>query len=194
MNIKIYLVTGNPYKVKVAKAALAPFEIEVQQLDLDTPEIQSFDTEEVAKYSVKYAAEKTGKAVIKGDFGMHIEVLNGFPGPFPKFINKWLTAEQFIRLYRDEPNKRAYFIDALGYCEPGEKPVCFTTKTYGTLVTTPQGDNGNMIDSVFIPDGFDKTIASLSEKESIKLWGNDRYTQLAHYLQKKINKIGSNPN
>lgn len=49
MNIKVYLVTGNPYKVKVAKAALAPFEIEVQQLDLDTPEIQSFDTEEVAR-------------------------------------------------------------------------------------------------------------------------------------------------
>jgi len=189
MSTKVYLVTGNPQKVKIAKAALAPFKIKVGQLELETPEIQSFDVEEVAKYSVKYAAEKTGKAVIKGDFGMHIEALNGFPGPFVKFINKWLTAEKFIRLYQEEANKKAYFIDALGYCEPKKEPVCFVTKTYGNLLTAPQGDNGNMVDSLFIPDGFQKTIASLSEEEMIKLWSNDRYTQLAHYLEKLRDKI-----
>lgn len=183
MAAKVYLVTGNPQKVKIAKAALAPFKIEVEQLELETPEIQSFDVEEVAKYSVKYAAEKAGKPVIKGDFGMHIEALNGFPGPFVKFINKWLTAEKFIRLYQDETNKRAYFIDALGYCEPKNEPVCFVTKTYGNLITVPRGNNGNMVDSLFIPDDLQKTIAFLSEEETIKLWSNDRYTQLAHYLE-----------
>ncbi|MBP8591413.1 hypothetical protein KBI33_03060 [Candidatus Shapirobacteria bacterium] len=189
MTTKIYLVTGNPLKVKIAKSSLAPFNIEVEQLELETPEIQSFDTEEVAKYSVKYAAEKTGKAVIKGDFGMHIEILGGFPGPFVKFINRWLTAEKFISLYQNETNRKAYFIDALGYCEPEKEPVCFVTKTYGNLISAPLGNNGNMVDSLFIPDGFRKTIASLSEEETVKLWSNDRYTQLARYLKKLENKI-----
>lgn len=183
MSKLIYFVTGNFGKVKIAQAALAPFGFEVVQLKLDTPEIQSTETEEVAKYSVKYAAEATNKAVIKGDFGMYIEALNGFPGPFPKFINKWFTVEQFVALYKNENNKRAYFIDALGFCEPQKEPICFVSKTYGRLITQPQGDNGNMIDSLFIPDGFDRTIAALSEEETIKLWSNDRYTQLANYLK-----------
>ncbi len=183
MGKTIFLVTGNAGKVEIAKHALGKFNIDVEQLAIDTPEIQSSDTEEVAKYSVKYAAEKAGKPVIKGDFGMFIEALKGFPGPFVKFINKWLTADKFIKLYKDEDNKKAYFIDALGYCEPGKDPICFTTNTYGELLVSPKGDNGNMVDSLFMPEGFDKTIAELSKEESLKLWSNDRYSRLAEYLK-----------
>ena len=178
----VYLVTGNSGKVEVAKHALSTYDIVVEQLAIDTPEIQSSDTEEVAKYSVKYAAEKAGKPVIKGDFGMFIESLNGFPGPFVKYVNKWLKAEKFVQLYKDEENKRAHFIDALGYCEPGKKPLCFTTNTEWILIKTPRGENGNMVDSLFIPEGFDKTIAELSKEESLKLWNNDRYPRLAKFL------------
>lgn len=183
MKKTLYIVTGNPKKFKIAQSALFPYGIHVEQLDFETPEIQATSVEEVAKYSAKYAAEKTGKTVIKGDFGMYIEALNGFPGPFPKFINKWLGVDQFINLYRTEQNKRAYFIDALAYCMPSKEPVCFVTKTYGKLTIQPFGTNGNMIDSVFIPDGFNQTLASLSEKESIKFWSNIRYLQLAEYLK-----------
>lgn len=182
MSQTICLVTGNPLKVEVAKNSLAKFGINVEQLNIDTPEIQSDNTEEVAKYSVKFAADKSGKPVIKNDFGMFIESLNGFPGPFVKYINKWLSAEQFIKLYEKEENKKASFIDALGYCEPGKDPICFISKTYGTLQTTAQGENGNMVDSLFIPDGFTKTIAELTKEESLKLWDNDRYMELAKYL------------
>lgn len=181
----IYLVTGNLNKVEIAKHSLGAYDIAVEQLAIDTPEIQSSDTEEVAKYSVKYAAEKTGKPVIKGDFGMFIESLNGFPGPFVKFINKWLKADNFIQLYKNEKNKKAHFIDALGYCEPGKHPLCFTTNTKGILIETSRGENGNMVDSLFVPEGFNKTIAELSKEESLKLWNNDRYSKLAGFLNNK---------
>lgn len=183
--MKLYLVTGNPKKVEIAKYALAKYGIDVEQLEMETPEIQSSDTEDVVKYSAKYAAEKTDKTVIKGDFGMAIDILNGFPGPFVKFINKWLSTKQFCSLYKEESNPQAYFIDSLGYCEPGKEPVCFSTKTFGILINKPRGDNGNMVDSLFIPKGYKKTVAELSKKESLKLWSNDRYNQLAVYLNKK---------
>ncbi|HSV95157.1 MAG TPA: non-canonical purine NTP pyrophosphatase [Spirochaetia bacterium] len=184
MENTIFLVTGNPKKVQVAKYALEKHGFNVEQLAIDTPEIQSSNTEEVAKYSVKYAAEETKKTVIKGDFGMSIDSLNGFPGPFVKFINKWFIADKFVKLFKDETNRKAHFIDALGYCEPGKEPVCFVTNTYGTLLDSPRGDNGNMVDSLFIPDGFDETIAEMTPEESLKLWDNDRYIQLAKYLKR----------
>jgi len=183
--MKVFFVTGNAKKVKIAQSALGNFGVEVEQLAMETPEIQSADTEEVAKYSVKYAAEKASKAVVKADFGMSILSLKGFPGPFVKFINKWLTAEQFAKLYLTEKDRKAFFIDALGYCEPGREPVCFTSQTYGRLVDIPQGDDGSMVDSLFIPDGFNKTIAQLNEEETIKLWSNDRYPRLAKFLNDK---------
>lgn len=181
--MKIYLVTGNPKKVEVAQHALSAFNIEVDQIEMDTPEIQSASTEEVAKYSVKYAAEKTQRPVIKGDFGMVIESLNGFPGPFVKFINKWIPVSQFIKLYSNALNDKAYFVDSLGFCRPGEEAVCFTTNTYGKVIPSPKGDNGNMVDSIFIPEGYSKTIAELDKDETLKLWSNDRYTRLAEYLK-----------
>lgn len=180
----IYLVTGNDKKVEVARAALGKYGISVEKVFIDTPEIQAETAEEVVKYSVKYAAEKTGKAVIKGDVALHIDDLNGFPGPFVKFINKWLSAKQMISLIDKE--SPAKFVDALGYCEPGSDPVSFVTDTHGKIIRTPSGNNGNMVDSLFIPNGFDKTIASLSEEEYIKLWDNDRYIQLYNYLKQKV--------
>ena len=183
MKKTVFLVTGNSKKVQVAKYAMDKYGLDVEQLAMDTPEIQSASIEEVAKYSVKIAAEAANKAVIKGDFGMHIEALNGFPGPFVKFINKWFSTDKFIKLYKEEPNRRAYFIDALGYCEPGKEPVCFVTNSYGTLLDTPRGDNGNMVDSLFVPEGFDKTLAEMTHEESLKFWGNDRYSQLADHLK-----------
>jgi len=179
----IYLATKNENKVQVAQNSLKKYDIVVKQAVLDTPEIQSSDIEDIVKYSVLYAAGKLGKPVIKGDVGFHIKALNGFPGPFIKFINKWLTKKQFIRLFEKETDKKAYFIDALGYCRPGDKPVCFITNTYGKPTTTPEGDNGNMIDSFFLPDGFNKTIAALSKEDYLKLWDNDRYIQLYKHLE-----------
>lgn len=185
MQNTIYLVTKNESKLKVAQNALKVYGITVDQVAIDTLEIQSSSVEEVVKYSVQFAANKVGKPVIKGDVGFSVEALGGFPGPFIKFVNKWITPQQFINLYKNETNKKAYFTDALGYCEPGGEPVCFVTKTYGTLSERPTGDNGNTVDSLFIPDGFATTIASLTEEEYLKLWSNDRYKQLSEYLKKE---------
>lgn len=179
----VNFVTRNSLKVEVAKNSLSKYGINVEQLNIDTPEIQSTNTEEVVKYSVKFAAEKTQKPVIKVDVGLHIEALNGFPGPFVKFINQWLNADQLSKLFKGEKNKKAYFIDALGYCEPGKEPVCFVSRTYGNMIDSPKGTGGSMVDSLFIPDGYIKTIAELSKEEFLKLFDNDRYSQLAKYLK-----------
>lgn len=181
---KIYMVTGNTRKVEIAKASMAGYGFEVEQIDIETPEIQSDSAEEVVKYSVKYAAEKTGKPVFKADVGLHINALNGFPGPFIKYINKWFKLIDIIALMKNYEDKSAYFTDALGYCEPGKDPVVFIAKTFGKFIEKPSGDNGILVDSIFIPEGYNKTIASMNMEESIRLWNNKRYQELAEYLNK----------
>ncbi len=178
------MVTGNARKVEIAKASMAGYGFEVEQIDIETPEIQSASSEEVVKFSVKYAAEQTSKPVFKVDVGLYINALKGFPGPFIKYINKWLKTGDITSLLSQYDDKSGYFIDALGYCEPGKDPVVFIAKTFGEFIEKASGDNGIMVDSIFIPSGYNKTIASMNMEESIELWNNKRYQELAEYLTK----------
>lgn len=179
----IYYATSNKDKVRVAQNSLGSKRYKVEQLEIEIPEIQSLDTAEVAKRSAKLAAEKTRKWVIKNDCGLHMETLGGLPGALLKYFNQCLTEEGFINLYKDSSNHRAYFSDALAFCRPGEEPVCFTHKTFGTLIDMPRGESKYVCDRLFIPDGYQKTIAELSESEWLDLWDNSRFQRLVCYLE-----------
>lgn len=182
----IYLATTSKYKLKIANNSLSKYGIKVEQLDIETPEIQSFTSEEVAKYSAQWAAEKSGKPVIKNDVGLYIEGLNGFPGPYIKYLESWFTDEAWRSLLQPLGNRDCYWIDALGYCEPGKEPVCFTSKTEGSIlpdISKVKRSEFGFIDGAFVPEGYDKPIVELSEEEALELWDNEMYDQLAEYLE-----------
>lgn len=181
--MKIRFVTNNKLKTKIARHSLSSFGILVEQVKLNLPEIQSDSVEEIAIHSAKTACEMIGKPIIVGDTGFFIEFLNGFPGPYIKYINSKLRALQFAQLYTDVVNPKAYFFDVLSYCEPGKEPMCFFSKTYGHLLSAPKGYSDQMIESLFVPQHYSKTLAEMSEREQVQLWSNDRYVQLARHLQ-----------
>ena len=56
--MKIVYITGNKFKLLTAKNILEPIGIEVDNVVMDVPEIQSDSIEEVAKYSSLYASNK----------------------------------------------------------------------------------------------------------------------------------------
>ena len=56
--MKITLLTGNWAKIAQAKEFLEPHGIKVNNIKMDTVEIQADTVEEVAKYSAKWASEK----------------------------------------------------------------------------------------------------------------------------------------
>ena len=55
--MKIVYVTGNWAKVKSAKNILEPLGIEVENVKMDTTEIQADTVEEIAAHSAKEASE-----------------------------------------------------------------------------------------------------------------------------------------
>lgn len=183
--MNITFITGNSKKVESAQNTLGVFGINVLQEKIETPEIQDTDICKVAEYSAKFAAEKLNKIVIKVDVGFEIEFLNGFPGPFSKFINEWLSPEQILKLLGNSQNRNAKFIDVVAYCEPGKDPISFLAETKGTIATEASGENGWGLDKIFIPFEHKVTLASLSDPERIKVWNTDHWINLAHYLIKK---------
>lgn len=76
---KLIFVTGNTEKLNIAKAALKETEIQIENKKIKCPELQLDDTEEIAKYSAKYASDVLQADVVKLDSGLFIEALGGFP-------------------------------------------------------------------------------------------------------------------
>ncbi|TSC85351.1 MAG: dITP/XTP pyrophosphatase [Microgenomates group bacterium Gr01-1014_16] len=186
----LVFVTGNPYKFEVAKKSLAAIGYEVVQEKLETPEIQSTDVSEIASYSAKWAVEKLGKAVVLMDAGYYIEALNGFPGPFIKYINQWLSAQDILNLMKDKTNRKVIVKGALAFCEPGIEPVVFTSEWEGNIsqiaVRTDKSDITS-INEVFIPKGFDKVESEIAREEMVKYWSKSEsyWKELIKYLSKE---------
>lgn len=183
--ISLTFITSNPKKFQFAQLALKEYSIQVLQKKIKTPEIQNKDAHKVAEFSAKYAAEQLDKPVIKVDVGFEIETLNGFPGPFSKFVNEWLLPEKLLKLMDGETNRKAKFVDVVAYCEPGKKPVSFSAETKGVIANKPSGNNIWGIDQIFIPDGYSVTLASLPDKERVNVWNQDHWQQLARYLNER---------
>ena len=186
--MKLYYVTGNELKVKLAKKVFEKMNIEVIQEDIDTPEIQSLDCKEVAEYSAQYAATLLDKPVMKNDSGFCIEALHNFPGALAKYAEGTLGAEGIVKLLEGKDNRNCFWVEVLSYCEPNGKPVSFTSLTYGTISEKIVLGRGYEYDKIFIPKDETRTFSQMSEEEQIDTFDTDAYLKLADYLKNKANQ------
>ena len=181
--MKIYYVTGNQLKIKLAKSVFEKNGAEVIQEDIDTPEIQSFNCEEVANYSSKYACDLLNKPVLKNDTGFFIEALGDFPGALAKYAEDKIGPDGFIKLLEGKENRGAYWIEALSFCEPGKDPVTFISKTPGTISYEVREGRGHGYDKIFIPLDDTRTFSEMSEEEHIGYYNKDAYFKILEYLK-----------
>lgn len=181
---KITYVTGNWYKIMSAKKILEPLGIEVENVKMETTEIQANTIEEVAKYSAKEASEKLKCTVLKNDTGLCIDALKGFPGPYTHYVDEKIGEDGILKLLDGVENRKASFIEAFAYCEYGKEPIVFKSITTGTIALEKSGTYGWSWDYIFIPDGYDKTMANYPDDERCLVWNTDAYKELAEFLNK----------
>ena len=60
----------------------------------------------------------------------------------------------------------------------------YVDQTIGEIAKVKSGENGWSWDFIFIPKGYDKTMACFEDEERWKLWDETGYKQLAEYLKK----------
>jgi len=158
---KIFLVTGNVNKLEEWRRQL-PSDIEIDSIDIDLPEIQSLDPEEIVADKARRAYEATGKPVVVEDVSAGLEKLGGLPGPFIKFFMKTLGDDVLFSLAGKE-GERALVSCSIAYYD-GQELLTVRGDVQGTVIEG-KGSNGFGFDKNFVPAGQNRTYAEMSEEE-----------------------------
>ena len=156
---KIVFVTGNAGKFAEIKDILKSVGIAAIQNKGDYPEIQADDLEPIAAASAKAAADDLGIPVLVDDSGIFISALNGFPGPYSRFVEDHLGNPRILKLMENETNRNTYFKTVIAFCEPGKEPITFSGIVEGKIAFEERGDGGFGFDPIFDYNG--KTFGEL---------------------------------
>lgn len=170
MSEVIVVATNNPGKFNEFKAILKEYGITAQMpnIKIDVKEgITSY--EENAKLKAFYVMSTLGIDTLGEDSGIEVPKLGGFPGVISaRFVQgsdhdrniallnkmKSLSASERQAIFK------AYAVIAL---KNGSYIVGYG-ELRGTIINEPKGENGFGYDPIFVPDGYDKTLAQLSSK------------------------------
>jgi XTP/dITP diphosphohydrolase len=128
-------------------------------------EIQSDSLEEIAKFSVEHAYSILHSPCFVEDAGIFILALNGFPGPYSKFVFKTIGNDGVLKLLRGVKDRRARFSSAVGYFDGRDEPKVFSAHVIGEVTQKPRGNKGFGFDPIFVPRGSKKTFAEMSVEE-----------------------------
>ena len=167
----ITFVTTNQGKVIEAQKQCDSAGIKLVTYNYELIEPRSEDLEEIAKAKVMQAYEKVGHPCIAMDSGFYIEALNGFPKTFVNFALSTIGINGILKLMEGVSNRRAYFKQCLAYYD-GKEIKYFYSQHEGEIATEISGDDRIQKWSdlwyIFISNGYDKTLAALSDEEQKK--------------------------
>lgn len=190
MKIKINFLTTNELKFAIAKQFFGSADgYELVQHSFQVPEEQNALCEDIARQSAIYAAKEIGEACVVMDAGFFINALNGFPGPFVKYINEWLSEDRLLRMLDENDDRTAYFTDALAVGFSDGTAKVFSHRTTGRLAKQGEYTPSNWpVNSLFIPDGYSAPLGLMSEKEQTDFWHSEskNWQKLTEYLSGKV--------
>lgn len=157
---KIYFATGNKGKAGEAEKIL---EVNVEIADLEMDEIQSEKLKDIVAHKLSQAYKKLKSPVMVDDVSLELDIWDGFPGPFVKFLYGKDTG-RILYMMRNEKNRKGTMIATLGYHDC-KKMHFFTGKLRIEIAKENLGDKGWGLDPILIPEGQKLTFAQMSEAE-----------------------------
>ena len=173
-------ITGNKNKFEEAKLVFS----DIEQLDFDLAEIQEVDPKKIIEHKLLEAAKKYKGEFFVEDQSMHLDALNGLPGPFIKWFWQGLGNQGLFNLVSNLKNDKAHNRISVGYFKSPTEIVYFENIVSGRIVE-PKGDLDFGWGPVFMPDGSQKTYGEMEKSE--KEFFNPRtmaFQQLKKYLKK----------
>jgi len=151
---------------------------------------------ENARIKAKNVAEFTGVVTLADDSGLVVDALNGAPGVKSSRYSGTGATDKTNRIkllselakISSIKERRARFVCRMVLWEPGKGLLHETSGICeGYIGFDEKGTNGFGYDCIFIPEGYKKTMAQLSQKEKNKISHRGRALQnLAGFLKKLI--------
>ena len=161
----LYFITSNKDKFEEAQEILGDFEME--QFDVDLPEIQEIDSRAVVRAKLEAALEHHEGPFIVDDVSMRWEALNGLPGPLIKWFLKSFSLKEMHGLVDKLGNTAGEVSLLIGYAKNRDDIHFFEGVVRGEIVS-PRGE-GFGWDPIFQPDGSGKTYAEMGKEEKNKV-------------------------
>ena len=134
----LYFITSNQNKIFLAKKNLEPLGIEIETKPFEIPEIQSDNDAEIAMKKAVDAYALLQKPLFVSDDSWYITALRGFPGAYMKYVNQWLTPDDFLRLIAPYHNKEVILRQTLCFTD-GKETKVFSQDNKGIFLEEPHG-------------------------------------------------------
>ena len=169
--IEIVFASQNEHKIKEVNEITTPFKITAVAPSVGFNPVenaQTFEENSLIKASEAVRVEVQGrKFFLADDSGLEIEALNNEPGIYSARYAETPEAriQKVLDNLKDKENRNARFVCAMTLLnEKGE--VLYKTKGIckGKIAFEPKGENGFGYDPIFIPEGYDVSMAELPEK------------------------------
>jgi len=131
---------------------------------------------ENALAKARSVGEAVGTPALADDSGIEVDALGGGPGPrSARFAGPDATEEEnlarLIEAVADvpPPERTARYRCVAVLARPGGPEVRAEGVCEGTLIARPRGTGGFGYDPIFLPEGFDRTMAELSPHEKDRI-------------------------
>ena len=160
MTLKV--ITGNSNKFKEIQL-LFP---DAEQIQIDLPEIQHHDPEEIAREKLRVAMSMQEGDFIVEDVSLHMDCLNGLPGPLIKWFLDQCGVQRIYAMAQAIGNQGAQARCTIGLAKDGEMHF-FEGIVPGKIVSPI--DTGFGFDKIFLPDGHEKLYGEMTPEEKFKI-------------------------
>jgi len=175
--MKIIFATGNRNKLKEASQILgSSFEL-ITPADIgiteDIPET-SDTIKGNAIQKAEYLFSKTGNPCFADDTGLEVDALNGAPGVYSaRYAGEGKKSSDNMHKLLTElhgtTERTAQFRTTIALILKNGELHTFDGIIKGSITTAEKGTGGFGYDPIFMPDGYDKTFAELSDEEKNKI-------------------------
>jgi len=154
----LYYITSNKQKVQIAKKYLDPLNVPLEGKHLELTEVQSDDIGLIAKEKALQAFAAIQKPLFVNDAGWYITALKGFPGPYMKYVNQWLTAKDILDIMAKHDNREVVFREVVCYID-NEGVKTFVGEIKGNVLTRDTVPSEPLSRSIFSLSPTNKSIA-----------------------------------
>ncbi|MCI5746146.1 MAG: RdgB/HAM1 family non-canonical purine NTP pyrophosphatase [Erysipelotrichaceae bacterium] len=172
----IIIASNNLHKVSEYKEILCPLGFNVFSLKDENIECEIAETgstfKENSLIKALEIAKYTNKIILADDSGL---ILEAFPNILGVYSHRFMPTlsykgkcEEVLKLLKNK-NRGAYFTCVITLINFKDKPLFFEGICKGHIGYDYVGDNGFGYDPIFIPNGYDKTMAMLTSIEKNKI-------------------------
>jgi XTP/dITP diphosphohydrolase len=162
--MKARLASQNAHKLAELRAVLPGWEIEALEADGWPPETgESY--EDNARLKARFGRTLVAAGLVLGeDSGIECAALGGEPGlRSARWAPRGDQADALLERLVDEPDRRARMVTVLVAVAPGGEELVGDGELRGAIASDRRGETGFGYDPIFVPEGFEQTVAELGD-------------------------------